>query len=184
MLGEQLIESHIAAVLTVSTMGCAAIGNLISDVAGLRFPAPAAPSALYFVLQGAAGTRKGRTSIVRTCCNAMPCPLIAKGWSHVFNGLVARGACDMRRASACVRHRGGHGELRRVCGAQAGVQGASPDAGANGHVQLQVCQVPPLARCCAALLLCSCAALLCRDPAQPSSRALAAARASLLLLLL
>lgn len=31
----ELIESHIAAVLTVSTMGCAAIGNLISDVAGV-----------------------------------------------------------------------------------------------------------------------------------------------------
>ena len=31
----QAIETHIGAVLTISTMGCAAIGNLISDVAGL-----------------------------------------------------------------------------------------------------------------------------------------------------
>lgn len=31
----QAIEAHIGAILTVSTMGCAAIGNLISDVAGV-----------------------------------------------------------------------------------------------------------------------------------------------------
>jgi len=72
----------------------------------------------------------------------------------------------MGRARACVRRRGGHGELRRVCGAQARVQGASPDAGANGHVQLQVCQVdsPRWFPCRAPAML------PCRAPAHPSSR--------------
>jgi len=101
----QLIESHIAAVLTVSTMGCAAIGNLISDVAGLRFlllPRPA-HSTLYcrvrrahakdtragavaWWVQGAAGTptrasmqpHQARASFARA--RHTQHPLVAMGW--------------------------------------------------------------------------------------------------------